>query len=164
MAAPICSQTRNTHPQQNTELVCLYANRHPDMMKYYKHAMSTPLREIRSQRVWHILFSWHFYVHVSTASESLAESVGSFLQVFRRQNVSSSLGTKRTVWATQLRAMGFRGLGGEDGMLSMALSFHFDSTDPSGWHFQSANGDRTTKVEMHQETRLLRQPPWVSFL
>ena len=64
------------HSKTRRTCVLLYANRHPDMTKYYKHAMSTPLREIRSRRVWHILFSWHFYVHVSTASESLAESVG----------------------------------------------------------------------------------------
>lgn len=156
----------HVHVRKHGRCIFMRANRSPDLMRFYKHVLSAPISEIRSRTIWHIAFAWHFYVHVSTSSESLAECVGSFLQTLRRQNVTCQLSTKRIAWATQLKAAGLRGLGGEEGILSMALNVHFNSQDPSGWHFQSksANGDRKTKIDIHKEVRLSKQPSWVAAL
>ena len=59
-----------------------------DLMRFYQHIMSTALDEIRARGVWHIVMAWHFYVHTSVSSESLAEAVGSYLAVTRRHNIN----------------------------------------------------------------------------
>ena len=97
--------------------------------------MSTPLGEIRCRKLWHVTAAWHYFVHVSTSSESLAEAVGSILSFLRRSNVNGALSTKRIVWATQLRVIGLQGLGGEEGILFDALNYHVRCSGPAGWHF-----------------------------
>ena len=127
--------------------------------------MSSSLGEIRARVVWHIVFAWHFCVHASTSSESLAESVGSFLSSLRRQNVSHSLGTKRIAWGAQLKSAGLKGTGGEDGIMAMALNVHFDTQGPEGWHFvskSSADGGKTSLVHFRSQARLCNQPAWVT--
>jgi hypothetical protein len=136
-----------------------------DMTRFYKYVMSSSLGEIRARAVWHIVFAWHFCVHASTSSESLAESVGSFLSSLRRQNVSHSLGTKRIAWGAQLKSAGLKGTGGEDGIMAMALNVHFDTQGPEGWHFvskSSADGGKTSLVHFRSQARLCNQPAWVS--
>ena len=62
----------------------LHAETVPDMDKFYAYAMSTQLEEIRARHVWHAVIGWHFYMHAATSSQSLSESVGSFLQEIRQ--------------------------------------------------------------------------------
>ena len=107
------------------------------MQRFYSFVMSTPLAEIRCRGVWHVVIAWHYFVHVSASSESLAESVGSVLAFMRRSNNNGKLSVKQIVWATQVRALGLRGMGGEEGILTMALNHHFKCNAPSGWHFQA---------------------------
>ena len=57
----------------------LSAKRSPDMMKMYSYVMTTSISEIRALNVWNIVVCWHYFVHVSISTESLAETVGSFL-------------------------------------------------------------------------------------
>ena len=137
----------------------------PDMSRFYQYIMASDFKEIQARGVWHVVYAWHFYVHASTSSESLAESVGSLLSGLRRQNVSHSLGTKRIAWGTQLKAAGLRGTGGEDGIMAMALNIHFDSRGPEGWHFVSKNpadGGKTSLVQIRAQARLSSQPAWVA--
>jgi hypothetical protein len=138
----------------------------PDMQRHYEFAMSTPLEEIRCRKIWHMVVAWHYYVHVSTSSESLAESVGSMLSFMRRANNNGKLSVKHIVWAAQLRALGLRGTGGEDGILTMALNHHFKCTGPSGWHFQPSRTKLPDSVDhkcwqqVLRDVRLAQKPQW----
>ena len=126
----------------------------PKMKPMYEHIMSASLQQIRSREVYHIVFAWHLYQHASISSESLAESVGSFLKYFHISNVHGNLSTKQIAWATQLRAANVRGSGEEHGLMAMALNVHFDSEGPSGWHFvakRPANGGRHSKEQQPQQ-------------
>ena len=60
--------------------------------------------------------------------------MGSSLAFMRRSNTNGQLSVKNIVWPTQVRALGLRGMGGEDGILTMALNHHFKCKGPSGWH------------------------------
>ncbi len=102
-----------------------------------KHTTSTTIEEIRHRVVWHLVVAWYLYTHVATSSESLAESVGSFLRALTNRNSSGRLHRKRMVWGAQLKAAGLRGLGGEEGVLAMALNTHFKSQGPEGWRFST---------------------------
>ncbi len=111
--------------------------------------------------IWHIVAAWHFAVHASTSSESLAESVGPFLEVSRRHNLNGLLATKRVVWSSQLRAAGLRGFGGEEALLSLALIFHFQSHGPEGWHFHAPHAhERPGAAQLQREVALQNQPDW----
>ena len=145
--------------------IIVEVNRSPDMTRFYQHVMSSSLQEIRCRGVWHAVFAWHFYMHASTSSESLAETVGSFLQSIRCHNVSRNTSTKRIVWASQLKAAGLKGIGGEDGIMAMALNVHFDCNGPEGWHFtykQHAPIRKTNLIQMRNEARLHKLPPWIA--
>ena len=134
----------------------------PDMTKFYSYCMSTSLHEIRCRRIWHITLAFHLFVQASTSSQSLSEGVGSFLQTLKRRNLNERLSTKSLVWATQLKSVGLRGLGGEEGVLAMALNTHFDCRGPEGWHF-SAKHSKSKSVfdDWRHRARLARQPAWV---
>ena len=106
-----------------------------DLMRFYQFIMSTPLEEIRARDVWHIVVAWHFYVHTSVSSESLAEAVGSYLAVTRRHNINGTLSMKHLVWSSKLRAFGLKGFGGEDGIMAYALNTHVQCSGPEGWNF-----------------------------
>ena len=106
-----------------------------DLMRFYQHIMTTELAEIRCRDVWHIVMAWHFYVHTSVSSESLAEAVGSYLAVTRRHNINGTLSMKNLVWSSQLRAFGLKGFGGEDGIMAYALNTQFQCSGPEGLHF-----------------------------
>ncbi len=81
-------------------------SRRHDMIRVYSRLCSTSLYECRCRGIWHIVAAWHFAVHASTSSESLAESVGSFLEVSRRHNLNGKLATKRVVWSIQCAQQG----------------------------------------------------------
>ena len=84
-----------------------------------------------------------------------------------RHNLNRQLSTKNIVWATQLKALGLHGMGGEEGFMAMALNFHFKCEGPAGWHFtcpsnggsksRSAVGDRQ---RIAREVALLKKPVW----
>lgn len=137
------------------------------MTKFYAFCMSTSLPEIRCRHVWHVVLAFHMYVHASTMSESLAEAIASFLQTLKRRNMNEKLSIQSLVWAAQLKAIGLKGMGGEEGILSMALNEHFGCRDPSGWHFvasrsrKSASGD-TQRIQ--REVRSQRLPQWIPTL
>lgn len=123
----------------------LSVRKRPDMTRFYSYCMSTPLQEIRCRRIWHIVLAFHVHVHASVASESLAEVVASFLQTVKRRNLNQKMSTKKLVWATQLKSIGLQGMGGEEGILSMALNIHFSCKGPSGWHVFLPN---TAKISL----------------
>ena len=133
-----------------------------DLMRFYQHVMTTELAEIRCRDVWHIVMAWHFYVHTSVSSESLAEAVGSYLAVTRRHNINGTLSMKHLVWSSKLRAFGLKGFGGEDGIMAYALNTHFQCSGPEGWHFvaKRAKPKTMTAVQMRNEVRLLSTPQW----
>ena len=150
--------------KQHGACTLVVAKRSPDMDKYYSFCMSTCLQEIRCRRIWNILLAFQLYVHASTSSQSLAEAVASFLQTLKRRNLNEKMSTKKLVWATQLKSVGLKGMGKEEGVLSMALNVHFHRKNPDGWHFvarrstKSAFGDRCS---IRRQVRLLRQPDWI---
>ena len=82
-------------------------------------------------------------MHVSTSSESLAESVGSILAFMQRSITNCKLSVKNIAWATQVRALGLRGMGGEEAILTMALNHHFKCDSSSGWHFTARRKRKT---------------------
>ena len=124
--------------------------------------MITELAEIRCRYMWYIVMAWHFYVHTSVSSESLAEAVGSYLAVTRRRNINGALSTKHLVWSSKLRAFGLKGFGGEDGIMAYALNTHFQCSGPDGWHFTArrAKQKTLTAAEMRREVRLSSKPEW----
>ena len=63
-------------------------------------------------------------MHASLASERLAEVVASFLQTVKRRSLNQKMSTSKLVWATQLQLIGLQGMGGEDGLLIVALNIH----------------------------------------
>ena len=154
------------HSVNHGACTVLAVKKKPDMTRFYQHVMSSSLHEIRCRQVWHIVFAWHLYVHLSTASESLAESVGSLLQYIRSRHNRGGVGTKRIAWTSQLKAAGLKGTGGEDGIMAMGLNFHFKCHGPEGWHFShrknSADGETRTLTQLRAEARLWNQPAWVS--
>ena len=66
------------------------------------------------------------------------------------------------VWSSKLRALGLKGLGGEDGIMAYALNTHFQCSGPEGWHFHAKNAKQKTMttVQMRNEVRLLSKPQW----
>ena len=97
----------------------------PDMTRFYSYFMYTPLQDIRCRRIWHIVLACHLHVHASVASELLAEAVASFLQTVKRRNLNQKMSTNKFVWTTQVKSIELQGMGGEEGILSMALHIHF---------------------------------------
>ena len=123
-----------------------------DLMRFYQHIMTTELAEIRCRDVWYIVMAWHFYVHTSVSSESLAEAVGSYLAVTRRHNINGKLSMKHLVWSSKLRAFGLNGFGGEDGIMAYALNTHFQCSGPEGWRFcrETCNAKRHDRCSNEQ--------------
>ena len=115
-----------------------------DLMRFYQHVMTTSLAEIRCRDVWHIVMAWHFYVHTSVSSESLAEAVGSYLAVTRRHNIYGNVSMTHLVWSSKLRAFGLKGFGGEDGTMAYALNTHVQCSGPEGWHFVAKRAKQKT--------------------
>ena len=64
-----------------THGLCMYvkAERDVELKKVYAYVQSTPLGEIRARQLWNVVVAYQFVVHTSVTSESLAETVGSFL-------------------------------------------------------------------------------------
>ena len=163
------------HPRPNTivETVlqgrCLFisARTSPDMMKLYSYVQSTPLCEIRARKIWHIVICWQYLVHVAVSTESLAETVGSFLSQIDKSQPNLSITS--IAWGAQLKALGIHGTGGEEGFHSMALNSHFACQGPEGWHVFNqaaigANPKSTShwrKPEVARNTRLTQAPMWV---
>ncbi len=156
-------------PRPNTIIECfaggrcvfLSARRSPDMMKMYSYVMTTSISEIRARKVWHIVVGWHYYMHVSVSTESLAETVGSFLVALEHSRINQSV--RRLAWGTQLKALGIKGTGSEDGFLSMALNQHFGCQSPEGWHIRT-RADKAShwrQADLKREVRLNKMPEWV---
>jgi len=127
----------NAPTRKHGQVHILQVHRKPDLMKFYSYTMSTHLEEIRCRGIWHIVVGWQLYVHTAVSSESLAESVGSFLAVTRRHNITGNMAMKNLVWSSQLRAVGCKGFGGEQGLMAHALNIHFQCKGPEGWHFST---------------------------
>jgi hypothetical protein len=143
---------QNSAPEPGTEVLSRTIGRcrvikiiaRPNMTELYALAMRTDLGEIRWRGVWNVVVGWQYYMHLSTSSESLAESVGSVLAFLVKQNSNQQLSLKDIVLTAQLRAAGIKGMGGEDGIMAMALNTHFGCSGPEFWHFtkkgREANG------------------------
>jgi hypothetical protein len=140
----------NAPTRKHGQVHILQVHRKPDLMKFYSYTMSTHLEEIRCRGIWHIVVGWQLYVHTAVSSESLAESVGSFLAVTRRHNITGNMAMNNLVWSSQLRAVGCKGLGGEQGLMAHALNIHFQCKGPEGWHFSTK---RMQKKRLSQNCR-----------
>ena len=104
-------------------------------------------------------------MHLSMSADSLAESVGSQLQYIRSRHNRGGMSTTRVALASQLKAAGLKGIGGEDGIMAMALNAHFQCRGPEGWHFlckNSAHGEQKNLTQLRAEARLWNQPAWVT--
>ena len=135
------------------------------MTRFDQHVMTSSLQEMFCRRVWHVVFAWHCLMHVSTSSETLAESVGSLLQYIVRRRNRGGVSTKRIAWSSQLKASGLKGIGGENGIMTMALNAHFNCRGPEGWHFlrkNSADGEKKSLTQLRAEARSWSQPAWVT--
>ena len=140
----------------------------PNMTAIYAHAMCTPLREVRSLRIWHALKSWHRAVHRSLSSSALAEHCGSILRfVEKRCNAAGRpWAVSDVVGSAKVRAAGLFGEGLEDAVLARALNYHFNCFDPSGWHFQKNQKRYPAKLGvLNNHRRKLKAvkkklPPW----
>ena len=52
------------------------------------------------------------------------------MQAVKRRNLNQNMSTNKLVWATHLKAIGLQGMGGEEGILSMALNTHVFKQGP----------------------------------
>ena len=140
----------------------LAAHTEPDLAKFYQYVMSTSVDEIRCRDIWHIVVSFQWYVQTAITSESLAEAVGSFLEVTRRHNTNGVMSVKHLVWSGQLRAHGLKGFGGEQGIMAYALNTHFQCTGPEGWHFvaKRVKENKRCAAQLNNDVRLLSKPKW----
>ena len=158
-ALPVNASTRKHGAVQILEV-----QRKPYIMKFYYYTMATSLDEIRCLGIWHIVVGWQFYVHTAVSSDSLAESVASFLAVTRRHNINGNLAMQSLVWSSLLRAVGCTGFGGEEGVMAHALNIHFQCQGPDGWHFIAKRvwKDKTKiAAEVRNKLRLLTKPAWL---
>ena len=87
----------------------LSASKEPDFKIVYAYVHSTPLAEIRAFGVWHVVVAYQYATHVSLTTESLAETVGSFLQAFQTKSVHKPYGHAPLAHRAALRAIGLRG-------------------------------------------------------
>ena len=140
----------------------LAAHTEPDLAKFYQYVMSTNKEEIRCRDIWHIVVSFQYYVQMALSSESLAEAVGSFLEVTRRHNTNGVMAMKHLVWSGQLRAHGLKGFGGEEGLMAYALNTHFQCSGPEGWHFVASKRKENIRraAKLRNDVRLLSKPQW----
>ena len=112
--------------------------------------------------IWNIVVGWHFYVQNALSSESLAEAVGSNLEVTRRHNINGKMSMKSLVWSSQLRAIGLKGFGGEEGVMAYALNRHFGCKGPEGWHVvaKRVKANKSSATRLQRELCLLSKPKW----
>ena len=134
------------------------------MMKMYSYVMTTSISEIRARNVWNIVVGWHYFVHVSISTESLAEIVGSFLTALANSKPNQSV--RRIAWGAQLKAVGVKGTGSEDGFLAMAMNEHFGCKGPEGWHIRARGtsvdkGSHWRQADWQREKRVNEMPEWV---
>ena len=159
-------------PKENTIIQCnkygrcmfLSTRRSPDMMKMYSYVMTTSISEIRARNVWNIVVGWHYFVHASISTESLAETVGSFLTALANSKINQSV--RRIAWGAQLKAVGVKGTGSEDGFLAMAMNEHFGCKGPEGWHIRARGtsvdkGSHWRQADRQREKRVNEMPEWV---
>ena len=104
-------------------------------MKMYSYVMTTCISEIRARNVWNIVVGWHYYVHVAISTESLAETVGSFLTALEQSQINQT--ARRITWGAHLKSLGVKGTGSEDGFLAAAMNVHFGCSGPDGWHIRT---------------------------
>ena len=83
------------------------------------------------------------------------------LAATRRHNVNGGLAMKHLVWSTQLKAVGLKGFGGEQGIMAYALNVHFQTSSLAGWHFVAKRTVKRKSVAaaLRNEVRLLSKPP-----
>ena len=73
-------------------------------------------------------------------------------------------GAKRIAWTAQIKALGVRGHGSEDGFLCMALNTHFGCNGPEGWHLETKRERKTSWVaDLQRENRVHKLPGWVQY-
>ena len=105
--------------------------------------MTTPYMEIHCRKIWHVVRAYHRCTLLAVPSESLAECVGSVLADVVGKG-SKPRDVESFIRQATIRLAGLRGHGGEEGVLSDALNFHYEGRDPSCWRFlcRSASGDQ----------------------
>ena len=143
-----------------THGLCIYvkAEREAELRKVYAYVQSTPLGEIRAMQLWNVVLAYQFVVHISVTSESLAETVGSFLHNLEQKAFRQPLSDANLALRTSLKAAGMRGLGGEDAIMDAALCRHFDSRDPALWHFTHKTGSKAIDTAPVQAIQTVRAP------
>ena len=110
--------------------------------RLYRYVMTTPYMEIHCRKIWHVVRAYHRCTLLAVPSESLAESVGSVLADAAGKG-TKPMDVESFIRQATIRLAGLRGHGGEEGVLSDALNFHYEGRDPSCWRFvcRSASGD-----------------------
>ena len=73
-------------------------------------------------------------------------------------------GANRIALTTQIKALGVRGYGSEDGFLCMALNTHFGCNGPEGWHLEGKTERKTPwNADLQRENRVHKLPSWVQY-
>ena len=74
------------------------------------------------------------------------------------------MGTNKLVWATQVKFIVLQVMGGEEGVLSMALNIHVHATRMIGMFVQRKQQQSVydDSAVIRREARLLRQPNWIA--
>ena len=85
--------------------------------------------------MWFAVMAYHFAAHVAVGTESLAETVGSFLSKLQKDSSTKPFGHASLDFRARLKAAGVRGLGAEEALMDQALSTHVNSHNPRAWHF-----------------------------
>ena len=115
--------------------IFLSVEREPDFAKVYAYVQSRPREEICARKLWNIVVGYQFTTHVSVTTESLAETVGSYLQAIQSKTCHKQFAHAPLAYRAMLKAVGVHGLGGEEHLMDAALSRHFQSRDPARWKF-----------------------------
>lgn len=120
------------------------AEREVDWDRVYAHIQGSQLEEVRKRNVWNVVVAYQFSAQACLTTESLAETIGSFMSQVKQKTAHKPVSSHILAWRVQLKAARLTGCGGEEAFLRAALAHHFGSKDPDTWKFrktQSAVGD-----------------------
>ena len=92
-----------------------------------RFVMATGIMEIQCRRIWHAVRAYHRCALLSVPSESIAETAGLVLRDAATKAAGRPKPVDVFVRAAHIRLAGFRGHGGEEGVLSDALNLYFNA-------------------------------------
>ena len=101
----------------------------------YSVLMTLPYDFVSTRQIWHILRLYHRGHMVAAALEIACESVGDVRFIEGRGIVGPDASLKSLLASSRLRFIGLRGGVADTFSLYSGLCEHFQTTDPSSFHF-----------------------------